>query len=110
YSFGASADGASTKGTSSAYGPRFDGQYFFQYDPITQLAGEQRTQWQPYDNINDFFETGNTWTNSLSVSGGSEKTSARFSYTDVRNSWITPNTGFDKTTFGLSVNSKVSDK
>lgn len=110
YSFGASADGSSTKGTSSAYGPRFDGQYFFQYDPVTQLAGTERTLWQPYDNINDFFETGKTWTNSLSVSGGSEKTSARFSYTDVRNSWITPNTGYDKTAFGLSVNSKVSDK
>jgi len=110
YSFGSSADGGSTKGTSSAYGPRFDGQNFYQYDPISQLATTERTPWVPYDNINSFFETGKTYTNSLSISGGTEKTSARFSYTDVRNTWITPNTGYDKTAFGLSVSSKVSDK
>jgi TonB-dependent SusC/RagA subfamily outer membrane receptor len=36
YSFGASPDGASTSATSSAYGPRFNGQMFYQYDPATQ--------------------------------------------------------------------------
>ncbi|QIH37274.1 SusC/RagA family TonB-linked outer membrane protein [Sphingobacterium sp. DR205] len=110
YSFGSSADGSSTSGTSSAYGPKFDGQYFFQYDPLTQAQGTERTLWRPYNNITEFFQTGKTFTNSLTVDGGSEKTSARFSYTDVRNSWIMPNTGYDKTAFALSANSKISDK
>lgn len=110
YSFGSSADGNSTGGTSSAYGPKFDGQYFFQYDPLTQAQGTERTLWQPYSNSKQFFQTGRTFTNSLTIDGGSEKTSARFSYTDVRNKWITPNTGFDKTAFALSATSKISDK
>lgn len=34
YSYGASDDGlASTSGTSSAFGAKFDGQMFYQYDP-----------------------------------------------------------------------------
>lgn len=110
YSFGASADGASTSGTSSAYGPKFDGQYFFQYDPVTQARGTERTLWRAYDNITDFFETGRTFTNSVSVDGGTDKTSARFSFTNVDNTWITPNTGYKRNTVALSVNSKVTDK
>lgn len=110
YSFGASADGPSTKGTSSAYGPKFDGQYFYQFDPVTQAAGKERTLWQPYDNITDFFETGQTFTNSVTINGGTKKTSARFSFTDVRNKWITPNTGYKKNVMAVSVNSNVTDK
>ncbi|MFC6103583.1 SusC/RagA family TonB-linked outer membrane protein [Olivibacter domesticus] len=110
YSYGTSVDGASTSGTSSAYGPKFDGQYFFQYDPEKQAVGSERTLWQPHENIKSFFETGKTFTNSVTIDGGTERTSARFSATNVQNSWITPNTGYKRNTFALSVNSKVSDK
>ncbi|TWI85532.1 TonB-linked SusC/RagA family outer membrane protein [Lacibacter cauensis] len=111
YSFGASADGASTSGTSSAYGPRFNGQQFFQFDPVTQAQGTQRTEWRPYKNgVNSYFNTGKTITNSISVDGGTDKTTARFSMTNVLNDWITPNTGYKRNTVALSVNSKVNDK
>lgn len=111
YSYGAGVDGSSTGGTSSAYGPRFDGQMFFQYDPVTQGTAKVRTPWVPYKNqTREFFETGQTYTNSVSVDGGTAKTSARFSATNVNNQWITPNTGYDRNTIAMSVNSKVNDK
>lgn len=111
YSYGASADGASTSSTSSAYGPRFNGQQFFQFDPVTQAQGTQRTEWRPYKNgVNSYFNTGKTITNSISVDGGTDKTTARFSMTNVLNDWITPNTGYKRNTVALSVNSKVNDK
>ncbi len=111
YSFGASADGPSTSATSSAYGPRFNGQSFFQYDPVTQKQGTVRTPWVPYPNATrDYFTTGQTITNSISVDGGTDKTTARFSVTDVRNKWILPNTGYKRNTIALSVNSKVNEK
>jgi TonB-linked SusC/RagA family outer membrane protein len=111
YSFGASADGASTSATSSAYGPRFNGQSFYQFDPVTQARGTERTPWVAYPNkLNNYFNTGNTITNSISVSGGSDKTTARFSLTNVSNNWIMPNTGYKRNTIALSVNSKISDK
>lgn len=111
YSYGASADGASTSGTSSAYGPKFNGQQFFQYDPLTQEQGKVRTPWVPYKNkIHDFFDIGQTFTNSISVDGGTDKTTARFSATNVKNNWITPNTGYGRNTVAMSVTSKVNDK
>jgi TonB-linked SusC/RagA family outer membrane protein len=111
YSFGAGPDGASTSATSSAYGPKFDGQMFYQLDPLTQTQSKVRTPWVPYKNqTRQFFETGQTFTNSVSIDGGSESTTARFSATNVRNQWITPNTGYERNSLALSVNSKINDK
>ncbi len=111
YSYGATVDGANTGGTSSAYGPRFDGQSFFQWDPVTQRVGTERTPWVPYTNkIREFFDVGQTYTNSVSVDGGTDKTTARFSATNVTNKWITPNTGYGRNTIALSVNSKLNNK
>jgi len=111
YSFLAGPDGPSTSATSSAYGPRFNGQMFYQYDPVTNAQGAERTLWRPYPNqTRDYFKQGFTTTNTISVDGGSEKTTARFSFTNVYNKWILPNTGYKRNTLSLSVNSKVSDK
>ncbi|WP_207493791.1 SusC/RagA family TonB-linked outer membrane protein [Aridibaculum aurantiacum] len=110
YSYGASADGPSTSGTSSAYGPRFNGQMFYQYDPVTQAQGKEGTPWVPYKNTTrDYFETGKTFTNTVSVDGGTDRTTARLSVTNVNNTWITPNTGYKRNTVALSVNSKIND-
>jgi TonB-linked SusC/RagA family outer membrane protein len=111
YSFGASPDGASTSATSSAYGPRFNGQSFYQFDPVTQAQSTARTPWVPYRNgVNSYFNTGRTMTNTLSVDGGNDRTTARFSITNVTNDWITPNTGYNRNTVSMSVNSKINDR
>lgn len=111
YSYNASEDGASTRSTSSAWGPRFNGQMFYQYDPVTHTKATQRTPWVPYIDANkDFFEIGKTYTNSVTLDGGTDKTSARFSYTNVKNTWIIPNTGYDRNSIALSVNQNVTDK
>ena len=111
YSYGTSPDGASTSSTSSAYGPRFNGQLFYQYDPVKQAQDSVRTPWVPYRNTSrSYFTTGNTVTNSISVDGGTDKTSARFSLTHLSNKWIIPNTGFGRNAVSMSVNSKVTDQ
>lgn len=111
YSYLAGPDGASTSATSSAYGPRFNGQMFYQYDPVTGKQGTERTLWRPYPNqTRDYFQQGFTTTNTISVDGGTDKTNARFSFTNVYNKWIMPNTGYKRNTIALSVNSKVNDK
>ncbi|WCT10167.1 SusC/RagA family TonB-linked outer membrane protein [Mucilaginibacter jinjuensis] len=111
YSYGATADGASTRSTSSAWGPAFNGQSFFQYDPTTHTGGTTRTPWVAYpDARKDFFETGKTFTNSVTLSGGTDKTSARFSATNVNNTWLIPTTGYKRNTVAMAVDQKVSDK
>ena len=111
YSYGASADGANTGGTSSAYGPKFDGQSYFQYDPTTGTQSATRVPWVPYtDNRSAFFRTGFTLTNSVSFDGGNDVASARASITHSKNEWIMPNTGYERITAALSLNYKLSSK
>ncbi len=111
YSYGASEDGSNTGSTSSAWGPAFSGQYFYQYDPSLEGQSEERQLWQPYnDNRKDFWRTGVTYQNNVSIQGGSEKGSMRASIGHTKNEWIMPNTGYERIT--ASVNSKynISDK
>ncbi len=111
YSYGASPDGVSTSGTSSAYGPRFAGQQYYQYDPAKQGQGAEKTLWHPYeDNIKGFWRTGSTITNSLSLEGGNDKASGRASITHSKNEWIMPNTGFERISAQTSLNFKASEK
>lgn len=111
YSYGATADGASTSGTSSAYGPRFEGQMYYQYDPVTQGRGDERTLWRPYkDNVTGFFRNGYTITNNVSLDGGNDKGTARLSITHSKNEWIMPNTGYERVTVQTGLNYQLSEK
>ena len=111
YSYGTSADGGSTSGTSSAFGPRFNGQQYFQYDPNLEGQSATRLPWvaQP-NNIKGFWRTGSTITNNISLESGNENGSVRASLTHSKNEWIMPNTGFERMTAALSVSQKISDK
>ncbi len=114
YSYGQSEDGASTLSTSSAWGPRFDGQMYYQYNPDSawyRIKPPERTLWKAYpNNRKDFFRPSVTLTNSLSLSGGNQATTVRLSYTNVVNKWIVPNTGYGRNTIALTLKHNVTDK
>lgn len=111
YSYGASADGVSTGGTSSAFGPKFQGQYYFQYDPTVEGQSVERQLWRPYkDNVKGFWEVGSNYSNSISIENANEKTNYRTSLTYLKNEWMMPNTGFDRLNFAGSIAHKLSDK
>ena len=96
YSYQASEDGPATQ-SNLGFGPRFNGQYYFQYDPTTGTMGTERTLWRNYDNARKgFWRTGTTMTNSLSFGAGNDKGSMRASVTYSDNQWIMPNTGFER--------------
>lgn len=111
YSYGASADGVSTGGTSSAFGPKFNGQSYFQYDPTVEGQSLTKQPWRAYEaNIKGFWEVGSTYSNSISLENSNEKTSYRTSLTYLKNEWMMPNTGFDRFNFAGSISHKLSDK
>jgi len=115
YSYLDSEDGpntATTVGAGRAWGPKFDGQSYFQYNPDAPDGRPTvRTPWVANkDYISGFFQTGTTFSNSISLEGGSEKGSARLSLTHLKNKWIIPNTGFERLNVALSVSQKVSDR
>ncbi|TYP95823.1 TonB-linked SusC/RagA family outer membrane protein [Sphingobacterium allocomposti] len=111
YSYGASADGANTGSTSSAWGPKFEGQEYFQYDPTVEGQSLTRQPWRPYkDGVTGFFRTGSTFMNNVAFDGGTDKFSARASLTHTKNEWIMPNTGFDRLVASLNGTANLSDK
>ena len=111
YSYNVSEDGPSTRSTSSAWGPKFAGQSYYQYDPATRTKGVTRTPWVPYkNNRKDFFETGKTLINSITIDGGNANTNVRLSLTHLDNTWIIPNTGYKRNTVALSLSHKLSSK
>jgi TonB-linked SusC/RagA family outer membrane protein len=87
-----------------SWGPAFDG------SPVIQFDGVTRPYSYAGDNWKRFYNTGQTWTNSLAISGGSEKQTFRLSVADLRNKSILPNSGFDRTNVTLSANGKYGDK
>lgn len=112
YSYGQTEDGPSTLSTSSAWGPKFDGQMYYQYHPdYYREAPLERSLWQPYkNNRKDLFEADFTTTNNISISGSTDKTSARFSYTNVHNSWIIPNMGYNRHSIAGNLTNQLTDK
>src|SRR5690606_4568082 len=111
YSYGLTEDGPNTGSTSSAWGPKFDGQLFYQYDPVLETTGTERTPWVPYKGgVKDFFRTGATYMNSVAFDGGTEQFSARASLTHTNNKWIMPNTGFERLVASFNSSANLSDK
>ncbi|MEI7486498.1 MAG: SusC/RagA family TonB-linked outer membrane protein [Chryseobacterium sp.] len=111
YSYQVSPDGLNKGGTSSAFGPKFAGQYFFQYDPTTEGQSATRQLWQPYkDNIKGFWKTGTTFSNNIAIEASNENTSFRSSLTYLKNEWMMPNTGFDRFNVAFSVDHKLNEK
>src|SRR5690606_595845 len=91
------------------WGPKFNGQLYYQYDPeYYRLTPPERTPWVPYvNNQRAFFQPSVTFTNSLSVSGGNDKTTARLSYTNATNEWIIPEMGYTRHAVAWQLTHKV---
>lgn len=65
---------------------------------------------QPLSNIRDFYETGKTFTNTVSVDGSNGKTSFIASFGNMIQSGIMPNNSRDRNTFNVKVNSEVTER
>lgn len=89
---------------SSSWGPRFDGSSQLAYN------GQQRAYAAQPNNVKDFFETGTSFVNTVALSGSSENSSVRFSYTNSDIGAILPNSGIQRDNFNLRAFTNLSDK
>ncbi|MDB4920763.1 SusC/RagA family TonB-linked outer membrane protein [Mucilaginibacter sp.] len=62
------------------------------------------------DNLKNYYQTGTTYTNSLAFVGGNEGITYRFSLADLNSKGILPGTTYDRKTFNLALNAKLSSK
>lgn len=65
---------------------------------------------QPKDNIKNFYRTGVTTSNTISLSSVSDKINFRASVSNMSNKGIIPNNSFDKQTINFLVGANVSEK
>lgn len=60
--------------------------------------------------MQDFLQTGSTWTNSVDITNATEKNTVRLGVTHLRNEGVVPNNEFKRTSATLRATSKLSDK
>lgn len=65
---------------------------------------------QPVDNIENFYRTGTTFTNTVAIGGGGENGSFRLSFSDMSNKSIVPNASLDRQAINLRASQQVSEK
>lgn len=61
------------------------------------------------DDIRDYYQQGNTFTNSVALTGGNEMVNARLSLSNLRNNSIVPNTSYERNTINLSTRASLTD-
>jgi len=83
------------------------------WDPHGNIIGKSNPSAKipvtPYDRY-EFFKTGLALNNNIALSGGSEKTSFRVSVGNVSQTGVVPKSKYNKTTFGLSGQARLTDK
>ncbi|WP_246255552.1 SusC/RagA family TonB-linked outer membrane protein [Cyclobacterium plantarum] len=97
----------------NSWGPRFDGTLVRHWDsmyPGEPNYGEVRPWVATPNNVRDFFETGVTLSNNVSISGGDDKSSFRLSYTNLDQTGTMPNSSLNRNTIAVSANTQLSDK
>ena len=110
----------SSQNSVESWGPRLDGALYYQYyDPTRNIGGYTdesgnfiRTA-TPFvshgDWFKDFFETGHTLVNTLTVSGViNRRNSIRLSLTDTRKDNIIPNSGSNSQRISLRTNNELA--
>ncbi len=87
-----------------SWGARLDGSQVIQFD------GNQYAYSAAKNNIKNFYRTGSSFTNTVSVSKGSESGSFRLSLSNLDNNSIVRNSGLDRKTINLNLEQKVTNK
>ncbi|MBL0103872.1 MAG: SusC/RagA family TonB-linked outer membrane protein [Bacteroidetes bacterium] len=96
-----------------SWGPKMEGQMVRQWDSYypTMPNYGKLTPWVAHpDNIKDFFETGVTTNNNISIDGGNDLTQYRLSYTNYNDKGVIPNENLNRNIFSFSGSNKFSDK
>src|SRR5690606_23582910 len=95
------------------WGPALNGQLIKQWDsPIDPATGERiATPFVAHRNqLRDFLETSKTFTNNLSIAGNSERLNYRFSYTNLSQGGMVPNTDMSRNSVGINAGYQIIPK
>ena len=89
------------------WGPRIAGQ-IVENLPVTNESGALKSV--NNNGIDNFFETGHTFINNVSISDASQKLDYRLSVSSLNQTGVLPGTSLDRTSFNLNVGVKHNNK
>ncbi|TRX70988.1 SusC/RagA family TonB-linked outer membrane protein [Carboxylicivirga sp. M1479] len=96
-----------------SWGPKFDGSEYVPWYavwPDSPYYGET-AKWEAQpDNIKDFYDTGVTLKNTVSVSGAGDNYTGRIAYTNINQSGIIPNSELKKNMINANFDFDATDK
>jgi TonB-linked SusC/RagA family outer membrane protein len=87
-----------------SWGERLDGSQVIQFD------GNMYPYTAKKDNIENFYRSGPSFTNTVAVSRGGENGSFRLSLSNLSNESIVRNSGLDRKTVNLNIEQNITDK
>ena len=105
-------------GTGTSWGANIDTLYWngatdYPWDKHGAIVGKSdptaKTKVVPY-NPYDFFQKGYTYNNNIALSGGNDKSAYRMSLGNLEQTGIIPKAKYEKTTFSINGQSKLSDR
>ncbi|WP_225872773.1 SusC/RagA family TonB-linked outer membrane protein [Pedobacter frigoris] len=79
----------------SSWGAKLDGSNVVQFDGVARPYSAQK------NNIEDFYRSGGTWSNTIALNKTFEGGTIRFSANDVHNNSVVPNSGLNRQSFNL---------
>ncbi|MEH6681097.1 MAG: SusC/RagA family TonB-linked outer membrane protein [Sediminicola sp.] len=88
----------------TSWGSRLNG------SPVIQPDGGTRPYSAVRNNIDNFYQTGSTISNTLALNGGNESINFRFAASNMDNKGIVPNNTMNRKTFNLSLNAALAEK
>ncbi|WP_372746245.1 SusC/RagA family TonB-linked outer membrane protein [Lutibacter sp.] len=110
--YGTGWEGAYDAVENTNWGPRFDGT-IRQIGPTFPSDYGLETQMVAYapikNNLLDFFQTGETFNNTLYLSGSNEDSSFYVSFGDQRSNGIVPDDSYTRNTFRVNASKKIND-
>ncbi|PWS27304.1 SusC/RagA family TonB-linked outer membrane protein [Pedobacter yonginense] len=80
----------------SSWGAKLDGSNVVQFDGVARPYTAQK------NNIEDFYKTGGTWSNTLALNKTFDGGTIRLSANDVHNNSVVPNSGLNRQSFNLT--------
>lgn len=93
------------------WGPRMNGQLIKQFNSLDENGNIVPAPFTPAeDNVRNFFRTGVSSINNIAVNNATEEGDLRFSYTNLYNRGIVPNTNLRRNTIQASVGRNINDK
>ena len=112
YSYGDGPDGPNTSNSGHNWGAKFSGQEFVQFgSPVGDDGKRVRIPWRAYpDNVKNFYVTGKTIMNGLSIQKSGDMGNFRASYNNYNQTGVMPNTGLHRHQFNTNSTVYISSK